>query len=491
MKRIAITGISIECLERSPVRARYEDFAIHRGAQLFAEGLSFVPGMVDRLKAEAGVQICPLMWAGALPNGLVEAGAYARLKGEMLARLEAEGPLDGVLISGHGALEVEGLVGHGESDYISAVRQLIGPRVPLGIAFDLHGNLTAEIARAGTVFDALRTAPHIDHQQTGWRTADQLLTVIKQGLNPLNALVPVPILISGEQAVTSQEPARSLYGGLQAYDAIPGDAIPGLLDVLLMVGFGFNDLPWCSMSVLATHASDAAEAARVARELAGRVWARRSEFVLSMETAPIKAGVQRALTAAPAQHPVYLTDSGDNTTAGATGDLTLVLRELLEQRAPDAVVAGILAPQTVRTCQAAGLGSEIELSIGAEQLSLPCEPLTVRAVVAGLGSGEGEWARLRIEGVTATFHTRRVSVTTRQEFHRLGIDPQAHAIYVVKLGYLFPELAQIARRHILLLSPGVARLDFQNRKWDRVPRPIYPLDPAMIWDAATAVIPSG
>jgi microcystin degradation protein MlrC len=481
MKRIAITGISIECLERSPVRARYEDFDIHRGEQLFDGGLSFIPGMIDRLKAEAGLQICPLMWAGALPNGLVEASAYARLKGEMLARLQAEGPFEGVLISGHGALEVEGLAGHGESDYISAVRQAIGPRVPLGIALDLHGNITAEIARAGTVFDALRTAPHIDHQQTGWRTADQLLTVIKKGLNPPNALLPVPILISGEQAVTAQEPAHSLYGGLKTYDAIPG-----LLDVLLMVGFGFNDLPWCSMSVLATHASDAAVAARVARDLAGRVWSRRSEFVLSMETAPINAGVQCALVAAPAQQPVYLTDSGDNTTAGATGDLTLVLRELLEQRAPDAVVAGILAPKTVRFCQSAGVGSEIELSIGAEQISLPCEPFTVRAVVDGLGLGEGEWARLRIEGVTVTFHTRRVSVTTRQEFHRLGIDPQAHAIFVVKLGYLFPELAQIARRHILLLSPGVASLDFPAQKWGRVQRPIYPLDPAMTWDADTA-----
>jgi hypothetical protein len=63
MKRIAISGISIECLERSPVRARYEDFDIHRGEQLFDNGLSFIPGMIDRLKAEADLQICPLPWA--------------------------------------------------------------------------------------------------------------------------------------------------------------------------------------------------------------------------------------------------------------------------------------------------------------------------------------------------------------------------------------------------------------------------------------------
>jgi microcystin degradation protein MlrC len=95
-------------------------------------------------------------------------------------------------------------------------------------------------------------------------------------------------------------------------------------------------------------------------------------------------------------------------------------------------------------------------------------------------------ARLEAEGpfdgVTATFHTRRVGLTIRQQFHQLGIDPQAHAVYVVKLGYLFPELAEIAGRIILLLSPGVAGLDFPSQKWVRVPRPIYPLDAGMTWD---------
>jgi microcystin degradation protein MlrC len=240
--------------------------------------------------------------------------------------------------------------------------------------------------------------------------------------------------------------------------------------------------------MLATHANDGAAAAKAARELAGQVWSRRKEFVLSMETAPVKEGVQRALAAVQAQRPVYLSDSGDNVTAGATGDTTLVLRELLEQHAADAVVAGIFAPQTVHTCRAAGLGASVDLPIGAEQRSLPCEPLTVLAVVEGLGADEGGWARLRIEGVTATFHTRRVGITTRQQFHQLGIDPQTHAIYVVKLGYLFPELAGIAGWHILLLSPGVAGLDFSSQQWVRVPRPIYPLEAGMTWEADSAIV---
>ncbi|MBE3037718.1 MAG: M81 family metallopeptidase, partial [Chloroflexi bacterium] len=222
MQRIAIVGISIECLERSPNLAQYDDFDIYRGEQMLDHDLSFITGMTRRLTAAQGVELCPLMWAATLPNGAVEASAYARLKNEILARLEAEGPFDGVLVSGHGAMEVEGLPQHGESDFISAIRQVIGEGVPMGIALDLHGNLTAALARAGTVFDALRTAPHVDHSETGWRTADHLLAVMDKGLKPCSAYASIPILIAGEQAVTSQEPARSLYASLKEYDAIPG-----------------------------------------------------------------------------------------------------------------------------------------------------------------------------------------------------------------------------------------------------------------------------
>lgn len=474
MKRIAIVGISIECLERSPVLAQYEDFNILRGKQILDEAPSFIKGFAGRMKSVPGVELCPLVWAGTLPNGAVEASAYARLKNETLVRLEAEGPFDGVLVSGHGAMEVEGLPQHGESDFISAIRQVIGEGVPMGIALDLHGNLTAEMVRAGTVFDALRTAPHVDHSETGWRTADHLLEVIQQGIKPYSAYVYIPILIAGEQAVTSQEPARSLYASLKQYDAIPG-----MLDMLLMVGFAWNDRPWSGMGVVATHQSDPAVAARAAGELAGRIWERRKEFTLSMETASIQEGVQRALAAT--ERPVYLSDSGDNTTAGATGDSTLVLKELLAQGVQDAVVAGIWAPLTVRQCQAAGVGAKVTLQIGAEQRSLPAESLPIEAVVEELGTGEGEWVRLRCQGVIVTFHTRRVGIVALAQYQRLGIDPQAHRIYVIKLGYLMPELAEIARRHILLLSPGAADLDFPGMQWKQVRRPVYPLDRGMQW----------
>jgi microcystin degradation protein MlrC len=70
------------------------------------------------------------------------------------------------------------------------------------------------------------------------------------------------------------------------------------------------------------------------------------------------------------------------------------------------------------------------------------------------------------------------------EFERLGIDPSAHKIVVVKIGYLVPDLKQAAPRALLALSPGAVDQAIERLPFKRVRRPIYPLDPDMVWQPA-------
>ena len=52
---------------------------------------------------------------------------------------------------------------------------------------------------------------------------------------------------------------------------------------------------------------------------------------------------------------------------------------------------------------------------------------------------------------------------------------------MVKLGYLFPELTDIAPREILALSPGCSDLNLHRLPFQYVTRPIYPLDQDFEW----------
>ena len=489
--RVAIVGISIEILLRSPLRTTGSALQVIRGDELDRD-VWMIRGAIRRLRLESDFEVRPLIWGTALPGGAVDAEAYAAFKSETLNLLKGEGPFDGVVAVNHGALEIEGLNLSGDSDFLMAVRQTVGESVPIAVALDLHGNFTSQMLAACTVFSVLRTAPHRDDDETGYRAADQLVRTLRRELRPFTAAVRVPILAPGEVAVTTQPPGRELYGQLSEIDREPG-----VVEANLMIGFAWNDRPWSGMTALATASDGADTALKWALALARRAWDRRGDFRLEMETADIQPGIARAIAADDG--PVYLSDSGDNTTAGAPGDLTIVLQAALD--APgiaDALVLGILAPETVRRAQGAGVGASIEVELGAEHISLVAPKRRAAAIVEAFddalrlegfqpyGLSQGGWARLRFGPVVATFHELPVGVTTPAHMTAMGVDPISHKLYVVKLGYLHPQLEDIAKRHILLLSPGSTDLDIRKLSWSALPRPFYPLDPDMSWSEQSA-----
>jgi microcystin degradation protein MlrC len=267
--RIAILGVSVEALIDSPLKTDGDAMQIYRGKDIHLGNLWLVRGFLDRLAEEHDLVPVPLLWATALPGGALTETNYARIKRETLDRLSADGPFAAALVANHGALEVDGLGIQADADFLVAVRDVMGPDAPSGVALDLHGHLTEPMLKAGTVFSALRTAPHRDDRQTGYRTADQLVAVLRGGLRPRTAAVHIPILTAGEGAVTTQEPGASLYASLPAYDAREG-----VMEANILVGFAFNDRPWTGMTAMVTTEDDLEAAKKQAVELAQVIWSR-------------------------------------------------------------------------------------------------------------------------------------------------------------------------------------------------------------------------
>jgi microcystin degradation protein MlrC len=485
--RIGIVGLSIEIMLSSPVATGTDDLQHYTAEEILNGDVWMVRGMLGRLKAEPGVESVPLYWVTALPGGPLSAEAYSTVKIKILRLIKNHGPFDGILVANHGALEVEGLERDADTDFVMAIRELVGPDVPIGVALDLHGDMTPDFLKAATIFSVLRTAPHRDDWETGHRAADQLLKVLKGGISPKKAAVRIPILIPGENAVTALPPANQLYGSLPNYSAKKG-----IMEANILVGFAWNDRPWTAATALVVSENSAELARAAALDLATQIWAQRHEFKLRMETAEVADGLGRA--ARCADKPVFVSDSGDNTTAGAAGDLTQVLQMALDlPEIEDIVIAGITARDTVRRLLEAGVGNSVQIELGAEHVSRPKNQRNVMAIVEASGqrlqlsgfqpyrSYESSWARVRMGNIIATFHERAIGVTTPNHFLAMGIDPTAHKVYVVKLGYLHPQLEDISARHILLLSDGTSQLDMTRLVWTRLPRPVHPLDQDISW----------
>lgn len=491
--RIAVCGFIQEAMTRSPFLTDASTTQVARGDEIRGvTNYRTVLGAIDRLDAEPDVETVPLIFARSLSGGSLEPAFYESIKAETVALLREHGPFDGVALINHGAMEIDGYDVHGDTDFVLAVREAVGPDAAIGIPFDLHGQLTATMLDNLQAVSVLRTAPHRDQYEAGHRVAGHVVDAVRGTTTPTRAYVHLPMAIPGEKAMTTHAPGDDLWGALADYDAIPG-----VIEASILLGFGWNDRPWVGTQAIVVTDDDPALAERLAEEIAAKVWARRHEFGLHMETAEVVDGLLAAARAP--ERPVYVTDSGDNVSAGAGGDTTGVLQAALGlPELDDVVFAGIYAPETVRACIAAGVGATVRIDLGAEHASVPVTSNPVDVVVEAFGDyleiaapssasstptrSDAPWVRVRAGAAIVTLHAERLYISQPQHFAAMGIHPTEHQVYVVKLGYLLPQLEDVAARFILLLSDGAGAMDFDRLSWERIQRPVFPVDRVMRHD---------
>lgn len=469
--RIAMGGIAVENSNFSPVPTTLADFQILTGDALrYSDRCPFL--------AELPAEFVPALFARTMPGGPLAADAYATLKRDLLAQLRAAGPVDGLYLDLHGAMYVDGLE-DAEADLAQAVRQVVGPETLIAASMDLHGNISQHYIDQIDLLTAYRTAPHRDMLATRRRACKLLVNAIQSGVRPQLALAPIPVLLSGEATRTDVEPGQRLWASLAAIDQLPG-----VIDASLFVGFAWVDEPRAHAAAVVT-GTDAAVIRVEAQKLAAAYWAARHEFGFGTPTGTIDECIVWAL--AEPESAVFISDSGDNTTAGGVGDLPLVLARLLAHDAHSAVVGGLADAEAVAACWAAGAHAQVTTAVGAKLSTQHGGPLPVAGRVLALipdDSEKGRQAVLQVGQVQVILTERRGAFTTVADFTKAGVDPRTYKIVVVKLGYLFPDLLRVASKAFMALSPGAADQHLERLPYRRIKRPMYPLDKDFVWTPA-------
>ena len=100
MPRIAVGGIVHETNTFAPILTPLGAFSVNRGTEIFErwQGSHSSLGGVLQGLMEAGYQPLPLIYAAAMPSGLVIADAYHTLCDELFERLGEAGSIDGVCL---------------------------------------------------------------------------------------------------------------------------------------------------------------------------------------------------------------------------------------------------------------------------------------------------------------------------------------------------------------------------------------------------------
>lgn len=433
-------------------------------------------GRYDDLPAH--VEWLPLVHARALPGGAVERDFYESVKSELLRGLRTSLPLDGVFLDIHGAMSVVGMA-DAEGDLATAVREVVGTDAQISAAMDPHGNMSRRLVAALDLVTSHRMSPHEDAALTRRRAAANLVACLDRGVRPRVAWVRVPVLLPGEKASTRDEPARSIYGSLHAVEQLDG-----IIDAAVWIGYAWADEPRCSAAVVVT-GTDEDLVVREARGLAERYWNARAQFAFSTSAGDADWCIATGL--ASGARPFFISDSGDNPTAGGAGDVAFMLERLLSHPAvasgqATAIWASVVDPVAVKRCIDAGDGATVDLRVGGAFGSTQGAGVALQGEVRRIAFGDpvgGDIAVVAAGGVRAVITSRRKPFHFIREFTELGLDPATHDLTVVKVGYLVPDLYDAAKGWVLGLTPGGVDQDMVRLGHRGLDRPIYPLDPNM------------
>lgn len=487
--RLLIAQMKHETNTFSPVPTPLTRFAHGRSRPLEGDevreafkGTGTAIGAFLDLAERTGAEVVLPVAGNAAPSGPVEHTAYEYMA-RRIVDAAAKG-CDAILLDLHGAMVPEG-VDDGEGELLRRIRQ-VAPRVPIGVALDMHTNLFPAMAEYATVLAGYQTYPHVDMYETGLRAGRPVLAMLDGKARPTLAFGHRPMLPHVMRQASLDSPNKEIQERARQMEA------NATLAATFFVGFPHADIPYAGASAVVVTDGDAARARRECEELLDMAWRDRAKFVYALE--PLEASLKRA--AEIEARPVVLLDHYDNCASGGTMDTMTVLGAMLDAGLADAAAFAIFDPQAVQQMQAAGTGANVTLALGGKldmpALGLKGVPRTVSGKVKRLVDGqyrnEGPMARGERGdlGASAVLDTGKVEIAVISRhtepydlgsFRALGIDPAKKRYLMLKSRVHWRAgLGPLAKAVVECAGTGVCTSDYAQLRFSRVRRPAFPLD---------------
>lgn len=485
MKRIAVGQLLQETNTLNPLRTRRADFEVYG----LARGQE-VMGQYGRVEELAGFSQLPrflgeeVEWVGLLrarawSGGPLEAGLSAELVEQILAPLRSA-PVDGVLFSLHGAqsaIDDPDFTGR----VLQALRQAVGPAIPIAATLDLHANLTRRMVRSAEVLVGYHTFPHLDQLRCGQRAARVLAQLLRTGAQPRVSAWKLPLLTNTDGRTTDQGVLADLWKRIAV-----AESREDVLSVGLYMAQPWFDVPELGWTLYQAYLGERPplDPEEVARECWQTRHYQQTHFLRPEEVVPAAMQIPG--------RPVVLSESHDATNSGAPGDSTLLLEALSSCAIPGGgALTFCVDPQSVEHCFGAGKGATIDLEVGgrADPYS---RPLSLRARVVSLGrvaytlSGHGGHQLPIDMGRAAVVRARDAAVVLVEKtgpgsspklYEAMGLDPRDFKIAVAKSPEGFrQDYAPFAAGILYCGAPGCATPHLKEVGFKKVSRPLFPLD---------------
>ena len=486
VKRIAIAGILTECNDFTSALITEDDFErveLLRGPQMLERTDGVVGGSLSELAKHADFLPVPLLFTSTSPGGALTDQCFTKFHDEIIELTKKAGHLDGVLLLLHGAA-VSVSVADIEGELLQSVRKVVGDEIPIMVTLDLHAHITEKMVALSTALFGWETYPHMDSFTTGARAADLIVRTIKKEVSPVQVMARVPVLTSAINASTERPgPFYDLMRKAKSWE----QAGKCLSSSVFLV-HPYIDRPDMGSGALIVTDNDPEGAAAMAREIAQEYWDRRQEF--EPEVWKPDAAIRDAIKKGSSRS--VLTEVADTCGGGSAGDCVAVLHALLEVDSNIKAIYPVVSPTAAATAVAAGIGSEVDLLVGAEIDKKWGPPVKIKGHVLNISDGSyiyqgGVWdgaaghmgatAVVRVGAIDIVIATFPTYEWRDEQYRSLGLDPADYQLIVVKnpMNY-FMTYSPIADHFYVIDSPGPTPATCKSLTYTQMQRPFFPFD---------------
>ncbi|HVT34128.1 MAG TPA: M81 family metallopeptidase [Nevskiaceae bacterium] len=461
--------------------ADFERIGVYRGDASARDPLGFGASHVElkRLASADGHVVVESVTAHAHPAGITVRQVYERYRDWILEDLRAAMPVQAVVLALHGAMVADGY-DDCEGDLIARVREMVGPKVPIGVELDLHCHVSRLMLGKADVIVCYKEYPHTDTLE---RLGEVYRLVVRQAQGEIKPVTAVRDLRMVGIWHTTREPMASFVKKMKSFEGSGG-----ILSVSLGHGFPWGDVADTGAKLWVIADSDQAKAQQLADQLGDEFWRLRDQTY----SPPLSIGAAIEKMKPAQQGPIVFADVADNAGGGAMSDSTFILKAMLDAGIADSVIGSFWDLGAVELCKSAGVGARLNLRIGGKCGPQSGDPvdvaITVKAILEnhaqfGLNFrwplGTCVWVQTE-GGIDILLNTIRSQIFGREAFEGLGIHLEGRRAIVVKsTQHFYASFAPLAKEVLYVGAPGSITQNFaemtyrkrDNYFWPRVADP--------------------
>ncbi|MBN1691871.1 MAG: M81 family metallopeptidase [Dehalococcoidia bacterium] len=490
-KVIAVVSLEQETNVFSPVKTTLKDFQardLYYGEAMIAPSLEQrdqVAGFLHAIQdfGKGNIRIVPIIEAKAASGGPIEKDVYNGFKNEIMTRLRNAGKLDGIYLSLHGSMGVEGLIDP-EGDLLQAIRDEFGDQIPIGTSYDQHANMTEKKATLATFIVGFKTNPHRDFFSTGYTSGKLLVRTVQGEIRPTMVVNKLRLLRGGGTMTDFLAPMDGIFSRMREMEKLPA-----VLCVSNFLVHPFLDEPELGWSTVAVTDNDMALAGRLADEIAELDWSVRGYRITQKLLSPSEAvKAARDCWLERLLGTTMFCDLSDAVGTGSPGENTWILKALAEE-APDLIsYVPVRDAEAVQQLQDIPLNETATVTVGGKLEKVYNRPYTFTGQLIFKGEGRegarssGRVVVLQNQGTHLILTEAAPNTYFPSFFTSLGLDLMEADVVVAK--NLFPfriRFLQYNRKTFNVVSAGTTNIDVFQIRYNNITRPIYPLDEVESW----------